>query len=57
MQFEPIPEGGRSKAYFGLWFGLEDLYQRHVDLVQTSAISNPYFLETITKSREVVYAG
>ena len=57
VDFAEIPTGGRSKAYFGLWFGLEDLYLRKVDLIQTSAITNPYFLKTVNKCREVVYAA
>ena len=57
VDFAEIPLGQRSKAYFGLWFGLEDLYLRKVDLVQTSAIKNPYFLKTVNENRQVVYAA
>ena len=37
-------------------FGLEDLFGRPVDLVMTSAVTNPYFLEVIADSPTVLYA-
>ena len=57
VDFAEVPPGKRSKAYFGLMFGLEDLYSRDVDLVVTGAIDNPYFLKSVNKSRQVVYAA
>ena len=57
VEFAEIPQGGRSKAYFGLMFGLENLYSRDVDLVVTRAIDNPYFLRSVNDSRQVVYAA
>ena len=38
-------------------FALEDLFGRHVDLVDVTAIRNPYFLQSIAKDRVVVYAA
>jgi len=57
VDFAEVPQGQRSKAYFGLWFGLEDLYFRKVDLVETSAIRNPYFLSSVNENRQVIYAA
>ena len=37
------PEDGRYwNQYFGLLFALEDLFGRHIDLVEEQAIKNPY---------------
>jgi hypothetical protein len=57
VDFLPAPPASHSRAYFGLWFGLQDLYGRRVDLVETPAVHNPYFLEAIRPSRRLVYAA
>ena len=57
VDFEPQPPGKHGSAYFDLWFGLEDLFARKVDLVEGDVITNPYFLRTVNKSRRVVYAA
>jgi predicted nucleotidyltransferase len=46
-----------ADAYFGLAEGLEALLGRAVDLVMTSAVTNPYFLEDIAPSRTILYAA
>lgn len=57
VEFLPLKEGEHANTYFGLLEALEDLFNRHVDLVMTRAIKNPYFLESINKCREVLYAA
>jgi predicted nucleotidyltransferase len=57
VEFETVPYGESARRYFGLLFALEDLFERHVDLVETEAISNPYFLRAIAKDRVVLYAA
>jgi predicted nucleotidyltransferase len=57
VEFLPLQPGEHADAYFGLLEALQDLFNRHVDLVMPRAIKNPYFLESINKSREVVYAA
>ena len=37
-------------------FSLEDLFLRHVDLVEEKAVKNPYFFQAIEPSRETIYA-
>jgi predicted nucleotidyltransferase len=44
-------------AYFGLKEGLEALLGRKVDLVELSAVRNPYLKASIEQSRENVYAA
>lgn len=57
VEFLPLRQGEYADTYFGLLEALEDLFNRHVDLVMTGAIKNPYFLEAIDKNRKVLYAA
>jgi predicted nucleotidyltransferase len=56
VEFGDVPPGEHADCYFGMLFGLEDLFGRHIDLVSVKTISNPYFREAIDQQREVVYA-
>lgn len=55
VEFGPLPSGTRASTYFGLLRALENLFDRSVDLVMTTAIENPYFLRQVKKTKEVVY--
>ncbi len=57
VEFQPLKEGEYADTYFGLLESLESLFNRHVDLVMVRAVKNPYFLESINKSRKVLYAA
>ena len=56
VEFEPLPPAQRADAYFGLLAALQDLFRRDVDLVEASAIENPYFRKAIEMRRMVLYA-
>ena len=43
--------------YFGLKESLEALFGRDVDLVMIGAMQNPYFIESVNKTRQLVYAA
>jgi predicted nucleotidyltransferase len=53
VEFDRTNGWGR---YFGLMEDAEALFGRHVDLVETSAIKNPYFLEAVIETRILLYA-
>lgn len=58
--FEPAESatpGHYANRYFGLLESLESLFNRSVDLVELSAIRNPYFFQAIQSSRSVLYAA
>ncbi len=55
VEFDVLSPAEHAKDYFGLLFALTDLFGRDVDLVETSAIRNPYFLRAIAKDRVLVY--
>ena len=57
VEFNVVPPAEHAKDYFGLLFALTDLFGRDIDLVETGAIHNPYFLRAIAKDRVVVYAA
>lgn len=49
--------GEYADAYFGLLQGLQELFDRHIDLVMDSAIKNPYFRQELEKTRMLLYAA
>ena len=57
VDFEDLEPEEYADTYFGLLEGLQELFKRNVDLVMVSAIKNPYFLESIERSRTLLYAA
>ena len=51
------PEALSLKTFFGLKEALEALFGRPVDLVEPSALRNPYLKASIERSREPVFAA
>ena len=57
VEFE-LPNGaGYADRYFGLLEALQQLFGRPVDLVVASAIRNPYFRESVERTRTSLYAA
>jgi len=57
VDFEDLEPQEYADTYFGLLEGLQELFKRNVDLVMVSAVKNPYFLESIERSRTLLYAA
>ena len=57
VEFEPLPAGGYADTFFGFKDALEGLFGLRVDLVIPSAIRNPYFRQSIEKSKALLYAA
>ncbi len=55
VEFNDLHKPGISDRYFGLAETLAALFERRVDLVEISAVKNPYFRESINRNRVVVY--
>lgn len=55
VQFESPDAPGHANRYFGLLEALRDLVGRPVDLVVESAITNPYFRESVERTRTSLY--
>lgn len=47
---------GYADRYFGLLEGLQNLFKRPVDLVD-SAIRNPHFREAVDRNKALLYAA
>jgi uncharacterized protein len=56
VEFLPATQPGLDE-FFGAKAELEKILGRAVDLVQGSAVRNPYVLASINQSRELVYAA
>jgi predicted nucleotidyltransferase len=46
-----------ARRYFGLKEALESLLGRGVDLVMVGALTNPYFIESVNRTRRLIYAA
>ncbi len=57
VRFKPCTPEEHADRYFGLLASLQDLFLCDIDLVETTAIRNPYFLEGIAASRMKIYAA
>jgi predicted nucleotidyltransferase len=57
VEFDPLPPGAYTDAYFGLLEALQSLSGRPVDLVVGSAIKNPYFRQSVELTKTLLYAS
>jgi predicted nucleotidyltransferase len=57
VEFEQPTDLSPFKQFFGFAEALEELLGRRVDLVESSAIQNPYLRASINRSRELVYGS
>jgi len=57
VSFHETGPSGHADAYFGLLEGLQRVFERKVDLAVISAVKNPYFLQSIERSRTLLYAA
>lgn len=55
VEFERNDIPDFASNYFELQFALEDLFGREVDLIEYSAIRNPYFKEEVDETRELIF--
>lgn len=57
VEFEPRSGLAPRDQFFALAEALEELLGRRVDLVEPSAVRNPYLRASIDRSRELVYGS
>ena len=57
VEFEQVARGTYADNYFGLREELEQLFGRPIDLVVSSTIRNPYFRQSVDRTKVLVYAG
>ena len=45
-----------AENYFNLKFGLQDIFERPIDLLENKALKNPYIRSNIDSTKELLYA-
>ena len=57
ISFKDIPYDQYTDNYFELHEKLQALFSRKVDLVTERSLSNPYFIESIERTKQLLYAA
>lgn len=57
ISFKELPFDKYTDNYFSLHEELELLFARKVDLITERSLSNPYFIESVEKTKQLVYAA
>jgi predicted nucleotidyltransferase len=52
-----LQPGAYVDAFFGLKEGLEELFGRPVDLVSAASIRNPFFRQSVERTKALLYAA
>jgi predicted nucleotidyltransferase len=55
ISFQQMEYGDYADSYFALAEKLEELFKRPVDLVTEKSLSNPYFIESVNKTKTRIY--
>jgi uncharacterized protein len=57
VEFGPHVNMGPADQYFGLLEELQSLLRSNIDLVSVRGLRNPYFIESVNRTRQVLYAS
>ena len=57
LNFNPVLPREHYERYFQLCEELENLLQVPVDLVETCAMTNPFFIDQVKKTKISIYAA
>lgn len=57
IAFEELPFDQYTENYFELHEALELLFSRKVDLITDKSLSNPYFIQSIDQTKQLLYAA
>jgi len=55
VEFESFPILDYADNYFDLKDKLETTFNRNVDIVSASSLSNPYFIQEVDRTKKLVY--
>ena len=44
-----------TKNYFELHYKLRELFNREIDIITDNSLSNPYFIESVEKTKRLIY--
>jgi hypothetical protein len=57
VSFKDISVEKYTDNYFELHDRLEELFKRKIDLITENSLSNPYFIESIEETKQLLYAA
>lgn len=57
VEFRDHPQLNAFQQFFGFQQELERLFDRKVDLVDKHGMRNPYFMRSVEKSKQTIYAA
>ena len=57
VDFRPTDSMSLADQYFALLEALEELFGRKVDLLTRRSLRNPYFVDSVEKTRQLLYAA
>jgi predicted nucleotidyltransferase len=57
ISFKDIPVEKYTNNYFDLHYKLEELFSCSIDLITVNSVSNPYLIESIEETKELLYAA
>ncbi|MDA0195818.1 MAG: nucleotidyltransferase domain-containing protein [Bacteroidetes bacterium] len=57
IAFKDIDPVSYSDNFFIIHKQLEDLLKRKIDLITERSLHNPYFIESINRSKQLIYEG
>ena len=55
ISFKPMDYGDYADTYFDIAEKFEDLFRRPVDLITDKSLSNPYFIDSVNKTKTLLY--
>ena len=56
-KFNDISIEKYTDNYFELHYRLEELFERKIDLLTENSLSNPYFIESVEETKQLLYAA
>ena len=57
VSFKDISIEKYTDNYFDLHYRLEELFERKIDLLTENSLSNPYFIESVEETKQLLYAA
>ena len=57
ISFNSMDYGDYADTYFDLADKFEDLFHRPVDLVTDKSLSNPYFIDSVNRTKTLIYGA
>ncbi len=55
ISFKPLESGDYADNYFEIADKFEEIFDRSVDLVTVKSLKNPYFINSINKTKTLLY--